>query len=141
MNQLGFKAVYKSDGINSAVIENKELIGKGEVAVLFICNSGIMNEDLFSNSIISLVHEIILSGYKTVIAPCWSLETSIPSFWLDKFLDSFDSGYYISESVFKGNNKLAEYKEEISNAFYVPQGRLAMYLYGNPNVRISEKGL
>lgn len=139
LNQLGFKAIYKSDGINSAVIENKDLIGKGRVAILFICNSGVMNEDLFSNSVISLVHEIILSGYKTVIAPCWSLETSIPSFWLKEFLLSFNNGDYISKSVFRANNKLAQYNEKISNAFYVPQGRLAMHLYGNPNVRVSIK--
>ncbi|MDT0642827.1 hypothetical protein RM553_08290 [Zunongwangia sp. F363] len=139
LNQLGFKAIYRSDGINSAVIENKELIGRGEVAILFICNSGIMNEDLFSNSVISLVHEIILSGYKTVIAPCWSLDTSIPSFWLDEFLLSFNNGDYISKSVFMANNKLAEYNDTISNAFYVPQGRLAMHLYGNPNIKVSER--
>ncbi|GAB4160026.1 MAG: hypothetical protein Tsb0033_15380 [Winogradskyella sp.] len=137
LNQLGFKAIYKSDGVNSAVIENKQLIGSGEVAILFICNSGVINEDLFSNSVISLVHEVILSGYKAVIAPCWSLETSIPSFWLDEFLKSFNQGDYISESVFKANNKLAEYKDEISNAFYVPQGRLAMHLFGNPNIRVN----
>lgn len=137
LNQLGFKAIYKADGINTAIVENKMLLGKGKIAILFICNSGFMNEDLFSNSIISLVHEIILLGYESVIAPSWSLNTSIPSFWLDEFLVSFNNGDRIIQSVFKANQKLSEYKESISGSFYVPEGRLAMHLYGNPNLKVS----
>lgn len=137
LNGSGFKAIYKSDKNDSAIISNKKLFGSGKIAILFVCHSGKMDKNLFSNSVISLVHEIIELGYSAVIAPCWSLEVTIPEFWLDNFLIKFNSGVYISEAVFYANNELAVYKESISNAYYVPEGRLAMHLYGNPNIRIS----
>jgi len=138
LNGAGFKAIYKSDKNNSAVISNRRLFGTGKIAILFVCHSGAIDKNIFSNSVISLIHEIIELGYAAVIAPCWSLEVTIPQFWLQYFLEKFKSGAYISEAVHFANNNLAEYKESISNAYYVPEGRLAMHLYGNPNVRISK---
>ncbi|WP_410879821.1 hypothetical protein [Myroides sp. DW712] len=92
--------------------------------------------DLFSNQVQSLVHDLINSGYKAVIAPFWALDATIPSFWLNYFLESFIEGYSISEAVCIANNSLADYQEKISNNFFVPEGRLAMHLYGNPNIFI-----
>ncbi|WP_423740504.1 hypothetical protein [Flavobacterium columnare] len=136
LNGSSFKAIYESQENYSAIISNKALFGIGDVAILFVCHSGKMDKNFFSNSVISLVHEIIELGYKSVIAPCWGLEVTIPEFWFDEFIKKFKTGVYISEAVFYANNELAKYKESNSNAYYVAEGRLAMHLYGNPNIKI-----
>ncbi|WP_181142842.1 hypothetical protein, partial [Flavobacterium columnare] len=136
LNGSSFKAIYESQENYSAIISNKTLFGIGDVAILFVCHSGKMDKNFFSNSVISLVHEIIELGYKSVIAPCWGLEVTIPEFWFDEFIKKFKTGVYISEAVFYANNELAKYKVSNSNAFYVAEGRLAMHLYGNPNIKI-----
>lgn len=138
LNGTSFKAIYKSQENFSAIISNEFLFGSGDIAILFVCHSGKMDKNFFSNSVTSLVHEIIKFGYKTVIAPCWGLEVTIPEFWLDEFIKKFKTGVYVNEAVYHANNELANYKESISNAYFVAEGRLAMHLYGNPNVRINE---
>lgn len=135
LDDIGFKAVSMNE--EKFVINNKIFFGKGKIAILFICHSGSLNESLFSNKIQSLIYELILFGYESVIAPFWSLEATIPSFWLRYFLKNLDEGYTISESVYISNNSLAKYHEEISGSYYVPEGRLAMHLYGNPNITVS----
>ncbi|MHA7822551.1 hypothetical protein ACVVIH_07300 [Chryseobacterium arthrosphaerae] len=135
LDDIGFKAVSMNE--EKFVINNKIFFGKGKVAILFICHSGSLNESLFSNKIQSLIYELILFGYESVIAPFWSLEATIPSFWLRYFLENLNEGYTVSESVYLSNNRLAKYHEEISGSYYVPEGRLAMHLYGNPNIKLS----
>jgi len=56
--------------------------------------------------------------------------------WLQAFLTSFNAGATINLSVFSANSKLASYDEATSQLFYAPQGRFAMHLYGNPNIRV-----
>lgn len=112
------------------------MFGKGEVAILFICNSGVSNEDFFANGVTSLCYDILNLGYKAVVAPFWRLETSIPSYWYKEFIKSFKKGYKLSNAVHLANLSLADYKEEISTGFVAPEGQLAMHIYGNPNIRI-----
>lgn len=131
-----FKGIYTDHDSESAILNVDALFGKGEIAILFICNSGLSNEDIFANSITSICYDILKLGYKAVIAPFWSLETTIPSYWLDVFFSKFREGYKLSSTVHLANSELALYKDEISNAFFVPEGRLAMHLYGNPNIKI-----
>ncbi|OPB98007.1 hypothetical protein [Elizabethkingia occulta] len=137
LDKIGFKAVSLND---EKFIANKEKIfGHGKIAILFICHSGSINEDLFSNKVQSLIYELVQYGYSSVIAPFWALEATIPSFWLRFFLTNFKDGYTISESVYLANNTLADYQKEISDSFFVPEGRLAMHLYGNPNIVVKRK--
>lgn len=131
-----FKGIYTNHESESAITHPELLFGSGEVAILFICNSGVANDDIFSNAVLSLCHDILKLGYKTVIAPFWKLEISITAFWFDAFIDSFRQGYKISEAVYLANASLAAYKPEISTAFHVAEGRLDMHIYGNPNIRI-----
>ncbi|WP_100615774.1 hypothetical protein [Confluentibacter citreus] len=131
-----FKGIYTSNDSESAVIYPKELFGNGEVAILFICNSGVSNEDFFANSVTSLCYDILELGYKAVIAPFWPLETTIPSYWYSEFIKCFKEGYKLSEAVYLANLSLAVYKDDISMGFVVPEGKLAMHIYGNPNIRI-----
>lgn len=131
-----FRAIYTNHDSESAILNVNDLFGKGEIAILFICNSGLTNEDIFANSVTSLCYDILKLGYKAVIAPFWRLDITIPSYWLDVFFNKFREGCTISTAVHLANAELAVYKDEISNAFYVPEGRLAMHLYGNPNLKI-----
>ncbi len=133
-----FRAIYTNHSSESAVLDVDSLFGKGEIAILFICNSGLTNEDIFANSVTSLCYDILKLGYKAVIAPFWRLEITIPSYWLDVFFRKFKEGYKLSAAVYVANAELAKYKEEISNAFFVPEGRLAMHLYGNPNLTVKK---
>lgn len=136
LDNIGFKAVSVNE--EKFVINKEKIFGKGKTAILFICHSGSMNEDLFSNKIQSLIYELIQYGYESVIAPFWALDATIPSFWLKFFLEEFKDGSTVSKSVFKANNALAEYQSEISDSFFVPEGRLAMHLYGNPNITLKK---
>lgn len=137
--ELGFKSfkgIYTNHDSESAILYPKELFGKGEIAILFICNSGVSNEDFFANGITSLCYDILGLGYKAVIAPFWRLDTTIPSYWYNEFICAFKSGFKLSEAVYLANLSLADYKKEISNSFLAPEGKLAMHIYGNPNIRI-----
>ena len=133
-----FKGIYTTHDTESAIDEPEELFGAGEVAILFICNSGVVNDSFFGNSINSLCLDILKLGYKAVIAPFWKLDIMIPSYWLDVFLKTFKEGYKLSEAVYLANYSLSKYKDELSYSFYVPEGRLAMHLYGNPNITVGK---
>lgn len=133
-----FRGIYTNQNSESVILNPEYLFGEGEIALLFICNSGVAQDDVFANSVTSLCYEILKSGYKSVIAPFWKLDSRIPSFWFDTFITNFKSGKLISESVFLANKELTIYKEDISNSFVVPEGRLAMHLYGNPNLRVKQ---
>ncbi|MNK21269.1 hypothetical protein D3C87_395220 [compost metagenome] len=131
-----FKGIYTNHQAESAIRHTEYLFGSGRLAILFICNSGVVNDDILSNSILSLSHDILKRGYETVIAPFWKLDISITPYWLENFLDAFDQGYKVSEAVHLANASLAKYKEDISNSFYVAEGRLDMHIYGNPHLKI-----
>ncbi|WDO12343.1 hypothetical protein MH928_13540 [Flavobacterium sp. WW92] len=136
LNLRSFKGIYTNHKAESAIRHTDYLFGSGRVAILFICNSGVANDDILSNSILSLSHDILKLGYETVIAPFWKLEISITPYWLENFLSAFNEGYKVSEAVYLANASLAEYKEDISNSFFVAEGRLDMHIYGNPYLRI-----
>lgn len=131
-----FRGIYTNHDSKSAILDPEYLFGCGEIAILFICNSGVVNEDFFAKGVSSLCYDILALGYKAVIALFWRLDITIPSFWLESFFDSFNEGYRLSEAVHIANLNLGDYKENISTAFIVPEGKLAMHIYGNPNIRI-----
>lgn len=138
--ELGFKSfkgIYTNHDSESAILYPKELFGKGEIAILFICNSGVSNEDFFANGVTSLCYDILNLGYKAVIAPFWRLETTIPPYWYKEFIQCFKEGYKLSDAVYLANQDLVEYKEDVSTGFVAPEGKLAMHIYGNPNIKIS----
>ncbi len=135
---LGFKAVYTNHVEKIGISYPFDVFGKGEVAILFICNSGSSHDALFSNSITSFAGELLKSGYKAVVAPFWPFDVTMSKIWLREFLDSFNQGYSISEAVYFANKQLAKYDQETSNTFYAPAGCLAMHLYGNPNIFVKQ---
>lgn len=134
-----FKGVYTNvDSESGAILNPEQLFGKGEIAILFICNSGVLNEDIFAKGVTSICYDIMRLGYKAVIAPFWKLDISIPSFWYEKFITEFKNGKKLSLAVHMANLELANYKEEISTGFLAPEGKLAMHLYGNPNIVVQK---
>lgn len=134
---FGFRSVY-SNKATGGILENKEFVfGTGTVAILFICNSGNVAEAIFANNIVSFAGDLLKRGYKSVIAPFWKLDVTITPIWLTEFMASFTSGYSVSQAVYMANKEIGKYQSSVSNAFYAPEGQLAMHLYGNPNVYLA----
>lgn len=139
LDTMGFKAVYSNEQGGSAILYPNEVFGKGKIAILFICNSGSVKEELFANNIVSFSGELLKVGYEAVVAPFWKFDVTIAPIWLSSFFSFFNSGISINEAVFKANEKVSEYNETTSSCFYAPAGRFAMHLYGNPNLFVKQQ--
>lgn len=133
----GFKLIYTNEQEGKVVTMPRLVFGTGRIAILFICNSGFSKEATFSNSLVSLTQELINSGYSSVIAPFWPFDVTMSKIWLDDFLDSFNKGFSLNESVWLANNRLTKFDQDTSNVFLAPAGSLAMHLFGNPNICVN----
>jgi hypothetical protein len=105
------------------------IIGKGKILIFFVCYSGSMQTEFYRNNVTSLIKRYISVGYEAVVAPFWSLEVTIPGYWLPKFLQSLNEGKTIATSVFEANKKIYE-------RYPTPAAWACLHLYGNPNLRI-----
>lgn len=122
----GFTGLYSSDSKNYA---SSSILGKGKVAVLFICHGGHINSDYYARSFQTLSKDLLLQGYEAVIAPSWSLNVVIPGPWMEEFLKKMKSGNTIIEACLGANNKIKE-------LYPVESAWAAMHLFGNPNIKI-----
>ena len=118
---VGFSGVSPAEGKTYKI---DRLFGTGRIAILFICHSGSMVKNMYSNSNNTLITGLIESGYDAVISPSWSLHVSIPSIWLPEFITSLKVGMDVSEAVFNAN-KVVEKK------FISPKASMAMHIFGN----------
>ncbi|MGV3561317.1 hypothetical protein [Larkinella arboricola] len=134
----GFKAIFSNPDEHKIVFHINHLFGKGKIAILFICNSGGMDDDIFSTSIVSLAGDILKLGFKSVIASFWKYDVTMAPIWLNGFLTSFRAGFSVNESVFLANKVVSEYDESSGRLFFAPTGSLAMHLYGNPNIYLNQ---
>ena len=98
------------------------------MAILFVCHSGSIVENSYSNSTHTLVKQLLQSGYEAVISPSWSLNVSIPGIWTKEFIKSLKSKISISESVYKANLL-------IQNQYVSPSASTAMHLFGNGDIK------
>lgn len=121
----GFCGLYPTDG--KAYVTNK-IFGNGKVAILFVCHSGSIVENSYSNSTHTLVKKLLQSGYQAVISPSWSLNVSIPGVWTKEFIRSLEVGMNISESVYKANLL-------IQNQYISSSASSAMHLFGNGDIK------
>ncbi len=112
-------ALYKIDRI----------IGKGDILILFVCHSGKGRASDFTVSFKSYVKEMLLSGYKTVIAPTWSLSVDILPIWLVKFFESLKKGEYIIDAHFCANMAV---KRKFPNV----KAWGCVHLFGNPYLKV-----
>ncbi|PSU86714.1 hypothetical protein C0W42_19705 [Photobacterium kishitanii] len=121
----GFNGVFPSDG---KVFLSNDIFGTGKVALLFICHSGSIVDNMFSNSCHTLVKSLLEQGYETVIAPSWSLNVCIPGVWTKALLNKLNEGVFLSQAVFYAN-------KEVSNEYPPQSAWAAMHLFGNPHLK------
>ncbi len=107
------------------------IIGEGKIVIFFVCYSGSMTTEFFRNNVSSMVKRFITQGYEAVIAPYWALDVTIPGLWLPEFLNSFNSGLSISQSVFNANVK-------VMATYPTPAAWACLHLYGNPNIMVKD---
>lgn len=121
----GFNGLFPS---HDKVYTNLDAIfGQGKVAVVFACHSGSVAGMLYSNSIHTLIKELLRNGYEAVIAPSWSLNIYIPETWCKEFIESLTGKNPISHAVFMAN-RAVKLKYKVESAW------AAMHLFGNPNI-------
>jgi len=133
----GFRTVYTKNTEGHAIVRERgieKIFGNGVIAVVFVCNSAYMTKELYSQRLSSFVHHILSLGYKTVVAPAWSLNPEISSTWLDSFVQSLKSGKTVSFATQIANHAVANKGYNEYHGFYTPSGWAAMHVYGNPNV-------
>jgi hypothetical protein len=133
-DKFGFKVVKTNEENEHLILDAGKVFGKGELAMLFICNSGSFTDDLYATQLTTFAGDLLKSGYKVVVAPYWPYDVTMSGRWLSAFLESFESGKRVDEAVFLANSVMANYDEETSTQFYAPAGMLAMHVYGNPNL-------
>lgn len=133
----GFRTLYTKHTDGHAFIKKtgiEKLFGKGTVAILFVCNSASISQEIYAQRLVAFTHEILSLGYKAVIAPAWSLNPDLSGVWLSKFLECIQVGLYLNEAVFQTNVFIAKNGYNDYHGFYAPTGWAAMHLYGNPNI-------
>lgn len=133
----GFRTLYTKHSDGHAYIKDegiKKLFGSGIIAVLFICNSASISQEIYAQRLVSFTHEILSLGYKAVIAPAWSLNPDISGLWLESFVESLKKEDSISTAVHLANINVAKKGYNDYHGFYSPTGWAAMHLYGNPNI-------
>jgi hypothetical protein len=124
---MGFKGLYPSD---DKVYTNDSIFGKGKVAILFVCHSGSVVKNHYSNSVHTLTKSLLESGYQAVIAPSWSLNICIPGIWTKELLENLKNGSSLSSAVYYANKK-------IYSIYKVESACAAMHLFGNPHLNCS----
>ncbi|ENI4126746.1 hypothetical protein ABXY91_000114 [Vibrio fluvialis] len=128
-NELkGFKGLYPSD--DKAYLNHGSIFGCGDIALLFVCHSGSIAKNYYSNSCHSLIKTLLSNGYKTVIAPSWSLNVCIPGIWTDAFITSMKSGDSCSKAAFIANKIVRE-------TYNVESAWTAMHVFGNPDLALA----
>ena len=67
-------------------------------------------------------------GYKSVIAPMWSMATDNIQLWLPVFMERMAAGNYVIDATY-------EAKMEVKKKLYMPEVWACIHLFGNPYVR------
>lgn len=114
------------------LIESDRIVTKGKLLILFVCHAGTITRNEHDNAMHTIVKRYLQMGYSSVVAPMWSLPTTILSTWLSSFLVSMDAGDYVVDAVFNANMV-------VKDEFVAPSAWACLHLYGNPYLRIGEK--
>ncbi len=134
----GFRGVYSTHEAGHAYVGDRKrmekVYGKGEIAVLFICSSALISQEIYVQRLVSFTHEILAIGYKAVVAPAWDLNPLITPGWLDNFLENLMNGYPAGEATQMANVYVSRNGFDEHTGFYFPAGWAAMHYYGNPNI-------
>lgn len=133
----GFKTIYTKESEGYAIVKDegiRRIIGTGEIALVFVCNSAYISKQLFSERLISFTQHVLSLGYKAVVAPAWSLSPDIVTPWTEAFINAMQAGQPVSFAVHSANIKISKAGHSDHNGFYDPTGWACMHLYGNPNI-------
>ncbi len=135
----GFKTIYTRQSEGHAYIREtgiKHIVGEGTIAILFVCSSAYISQEMFAQKLESFTNEILSVGYKVVVAPAWKLNPDITPVWLEAFIESMHNGNSVATGAYDANIKVAKTGYDEYNGFYAPSGWAAMHVYGNPNIFI-----
>ena len=93
----GSRGLFRSvAGVNDVgKFSNEDLVhclGESKCVIFFVCNAGRNDARLFNNETFGLVGRLLQRDVRTVIAPPAPLSISLPSIWLDPFLESLWRG-------------------------------------------------
>lgn len=108
-----------------------QIVGKGELLILFVCHSGAMDNSNFDNAIHTMIKRFIRAGYQAVIAPMWALSTEILPKWLETFMARFEEGDFVVDALYKAN--MAVKKE-----YPTPSAWANLHLFGNPYLHVQK---
>ena len=114
------------------ILDTLRCVGRGKIAVMFICHSGSITRSVYDNAMHTLVKQLVLKGYSSIVAPMWSLPTDIITPWLSVFLETLENGEYIIDAVFKANMR-------VKQGFVASSAWACLHLFGNPYTKISER--
>ncbi len=106
------------------------VIGRGRLGLIFICHSGSARNASFSVSIHSLVKDLLKGGYRTIVAPMWSLPIDITPIWLEEFLQCLRNGEIVADAMYKANMKVKDVYPNVT-------AWGCLHLFGNPYLRFS----
>ncbi|HEY4195776.1 MAG TPA: hypothetical protein VGM63_09595 [Mucilaginibacter sp.] len=139
---FGFRSVHtRGSDAGHALLNEKgigRVFGSGLIAVVFICDSGSQTKDIYTQKLVSFVHQLLSQGYKAVIAPSWKYNPAITATWLDGFMEALKAGKSVSFAVQEANVNSAVKGFDEFFGFYSPRGWAAMHLYGNPNIYFNQ---
>lgn len=113
-----------------SITDPGKVIGKGKVAILFVCHSGSEKESYFEKTVDSLIRKLILDGYEAVIAPFWALNIEVPAIWLPIFIDAVLAKKTFLESFYEASVEVRKINPH-------PGAWACLHYYGNPNLKIS----
>jgi hypothetical protein len=80
----------------------------------------------------TIVKRYIQMGYSSVVAPMWSLSTTIISTWLSAFLERMEARDYVVDAVYKANM-------QVRSEFISPSAWACLHLFGNPYLQVGDK--
>ncbi|RWP10646.1 CHAT domain-containing protein [Mesorhizobium sp.] len=96
------------------------------VVVLFVCSGGRIDKHPGASTTIGLTKQLLARGCRAVVAPPWSLETSVPPVWLPTFLDRWMAHAPVIDACFDANAAVRAARGAD------PAADLAMTVYGDP---------
>ena len=114
------------------LIETEKIVNQGKLLILFVCHSGTITRTNYDNAMHTIVKRYIQMGYSSVIAPMWSLPTTIISTWLTTFLEHMETGDYVVDAVYKANM-------QVRDVFIAPSAWACLHVFGNPYLQISDE--
>ena len=111
------------------IIDTGKIVGPGKILVLLVCHSGSAVYKDYDGAVRTFIKKYVRMGYKSIIAPMWSLPTDILPLWISTFMDRLSCGEYIIDSVFHANMA-------VKDRFIAPSAWACLHLFGNPYLHV-----